>query len=233
MNYTLITGSTSDIGKNIAQTLSSKQNLILSARDGKKLQETLDSLSNPKSHKILTLDLKDISSIKDSISCLLDGGGVIENFIHCAGQAVFSPIRYFDYTQALETFNINFFSCCEIIATLLKKPNKPHLKNIILISSISALRGYKGSGIYGSSKACLNSLTKTLCDELSAQVKINSIILGNIPTTATKHLEMPKPSPSGEGKCEDVSALVEFLLQSEYLNGQNIILDGGRTSIGN
>lgn len=75
MNYTLITGSTSDIGKNIAQTLSSKQNLILSARDDKKLQETLDSLSNPKSHKILTLDLKDISSIKDSISCLLDGGG--------------------------------------------------------------------------------------------------------------------------------------------------------------
>lgn len=76
MNYTLITGSTSDIGKNIAQSLSSKQNLILSGRNPDKLEEVLNSLANPKSHKILTLDLKDISGIKDSISCLLNGGGV-------------------------------------------------------------------------------------------------------------------------------------------------------------
>lgn len=76
MKYTLLTGSTSDIGKNIAQTLSQTQNLILSGRNFEKLEETLSSLSNPKSHKILTLDLKDISSIKDSISCLLNGGGV-------------------------------------------------------------------------------------------------------------------------------------------------------------
>lgn len=159
-------------------------------------------------------------------------GGGIENFIHCAGEVEFTPIRYFDYAQSLEIFNVNFFSCCEIIATLLKKPNKPHLKNIILISSISALKGYKGSSIYGASKACLDSLTRSLCDELSMQVKINSIILGNIPTRATTQLEILKPSPSGGGKCEDVSALVEFLLQSEYLNGQNIVLDGGRSTTG-
>lgn len=160
------------------------------------------------------------------------GGGGIENFIHCAGEVEFSPIRYFDYKQSLESFNVNFFSCCEIIATLLKKPNRLYLKNIILISSISALRGYKGSSIYGASKASLDSLTRSLCDELSPQIKINSIVLGNIPTRSTTHLEMPKPSPSGEGKCEDVSALVKFLLESEYINGQNIVLDGGRSSIG-
>ncbi|MDO7253933.1 SDR family NAD(P)-dependent oxidoreductase [Helicobacter cappadocius] len=160
-------------------------------------------------------------------------GGGIENFIHCGGEAIFGPIRYFDYNQSIKSFNINFFSCCEIIATLLKKPNKPHLKNIILISSISALRGYKGSSIYGASKACLDSLTRSLCDELSPQIKINSIILGNIPTKATAQLEMQKPPPSGEGKCEDVSALVDFLLSSGYLSGQNIVLDGGRSSIGN
>lgn len=232
MNYTLITGSTSDIGKNIAQSLSSKQNLILSGRNPNKLEETLNSLANPKSHKILTLDLKNISGIKDSISCLLNGGGGIESFIHCGAEAEFSPIRYFDYMQSLDIFNINFFSCCEIISTLLKKPNRPYLKNIILISSISALKGYKGSSIYGASKACLDSLTRSLCDELSPQIKINSIILGNIPTIATKKLEMLKPSPSGEGRCEDVSALVKFLLESGYLNGQNIVLDGGRSTIG-
>ncbi|WP_095295505.1 hypothetical protein [Helicobacter sp. 13S00482-2] len=76
MNHTLITGATSEIGKNIAQTLCLKQNLILSGRDPKKLENTLNSLSNPQSHKILTLDLKDIWSIKDSISSMLNGGGV-------------------------------------------------------------------------------------------------------------------------------------------------------------
>ncbi|MDO7253934.1 hypothetical protein [Helicobacter cappadocius] len=76
MNYTLLTGATSDIGKNIAQVLSLKQNLILSGRNLNKLEETLKSLPNPKSHKLLTINLKDISSIRDSISCLLNGGGV-------------------------------------------------------------------------------------------------------------------------------------------------------------
>lgn len=232
MNYTLLSGSTSDIGKNIAQILSPSQNLILLGRNPQKLEATLQSLSNQASHKTLPLDLRDISSIKNSISCILDGGGGIENFIHCAGEVQFSPMRYFDYTQSLEMFNVNFFSCCEIISTLLKKPHKSYLKNIILISSISAIRGYKGSSIYGASKASLDSLVKSLCDELAPQVKINSIVLGNISTSSTAHLQMPKPSPSGEGKCEDVSALVKFLLKSEYLNGQNIILDGGRTSIG-
>lgn len=80
MSYTLITGSTSDIRKNIAQSLSSKQNLILSGRNPKKLEETLNSLSNPKNHKILTLDLKEISNIKNSISCLLNGGGGYREF---------------------------------------------------------------------------------------------------------------------------------------------------------
>ncbi|WP_095295507.1 SDR family oxidoreductase [Helicobacter sp. 13S00482-2] len=160
-------------------------------------------------------------------------GGGIKNFIHCGGKAEFSPIRYFNYAESIENFNVNFFSCCEIISTLLKKPNKPHLENIILISSISGIRGYKGSSIYGASKACLDSITRSLCDELSPQIKINSIVLGNINTKSTMHLESLKPSPIGEGKSEDVGNLVDFLLKSGYLNGQNIVLDGGRSTIGN
>lgn len=88
MNYTLLTGSTSDIGKNIAQILSPTQNLILSGRNIQKLEETLKSLSNPKSHKILDLDLKDIFSIKDSISYSLNGGGDREFYPLCRGSGI-------------------------------------------------------------------------------------------------------------------------------------------------
>ncbi|WP_095270999.1 SDR family oxidoreductase [Helicobacter sp. 13S00477-4] len=166
----------------------------------------------------------------------MGGGGGISSFIHCAGYADFSAIKHFDYTQSLETFNINFFSCCEIIKTLLKKTNKAYLKNILLISSISAIRGYKGSSIYAATKAGLDSLSRTLCNELSDTIRVNSIQLGNILTTSNTHLHQNnlKPSPTRDGKCEDVASLIEFLLSESagWINGQNIILDGGKSNIG-
>ncbi|WP_257874469.1 SDR family oxidoreductase [Helicobacter sp. 11S03491-1] len=144
-------------------------------------------------------------------------------------------MKHFDYSYALETFNINLFSCCEIMAALLKKPNQNHLKNVILISSISAKIGYKGTSVYAASKAGLDSLSRSLSHELSPQVRINSIILGNIQTRATQHLQDTLLAPPlGVGKPQDVSYLVEFLLsaRSGWITGQNIVLDGGKTSVG-
>lgn len=135
----------------------------------------------------------------------------------------------------MEVFNINLFSCAQIISTLLKKPNQNNLKNIIFISSISAKIGYKGTALYAASKASLDSLAKSLCDELSPKTRVNSIQLGNISTHTTLHLQDNiTSSPMGEGRPCDVANLIDFLTsdKSSWISGQNITLDGGKTSIG-
>lgn len=117
----------------------------------------------------------------------------------------------------------------------MRKPNQNNLKNIIFISSISAKIGYKGTALYAASKASLDSLAKSLCDELSPKTRVNSIQLGNISTQATSHLQDNiKSSPMGEGRPCDVANLIDFLTsdKSLWISGQNITLDGGKTSIG-
>ncbi|WP_143428310.1 hypothetical protein [Helicobacter sp. 13S00477-4] len=80
MNYTLLNGASSDIGKKIALTLSKNHSLLLSGRNHLKLQQTLQTLHNQKNHKILLLDLKEIQNIKIIINEFLKslngrGGG--------------------------------------------------------------------------------------------------------------------------------------------------------------
>ncbi|PAF45172.1 SDR family oxidoreductase [Helicobacter sp. 11S02596-1] len=249
MNYTLLSGGTSDIGKAIAHTLGKDHTLLLSARDEKKLEKILLSLPRDLPHQALPLDLNDIASIKPALEAFVLskeaknvewGGGRqtrgIETFIHCAGYVGFGAMKHFDYANALVSFNVNLLSCCEIIATLLKKSNQNALKNIILISSISSLRGYKGSSIYAAAKAGLDALARSLCDELTPNVKINSILLGPIPTKANAYLDQsPLNTPHiAQGSCEDVAGLVAFLCSkaSSHINGQNIVLDGGRSVMG-
>ncbi|PAF47054.1 hypothetical protein BKH46_04860 [Helicobacter sp. 12S02634-8] len=154
----------------------------------------------------------------------------IENFIHCAGEAAFGAIKHFDYMRALESFNVNYFSCCAIIAALLKKPNHNALKNIILISSISAIKGYKGTSIYAGAKAGLDSLARSLCAELADNININSLQLGPIPTRANAYLDTSRLCNNTYAQLtpSDVASWVAYLLACPHgLNGQNITLDGG------
>lgn len=73
MNYTFLSGATSDIGKAIAHSLSRSRTLLLSARDKKKLEEI--ELIPDFPHKILPLDLNHIQDIKPSIESFILGGG--------------------------------------------------------------------------------------------------------------------------------------------------------------
>lgn len=75
-NFILLTGATSNIGKQIANKFRDK-NLILCGRNKKELENLFDTLNN-KNNKILTLDL---SNIQDIQSLNEMGGGLRVLFI--------------------------------------------------------------------------------------------------------------------------------------------------------
>ena len=88
-----------------------------------------------------------------------------------------------DYQNALQIFNVNYFSAVEIISLLLKKNvNQRCLKNIIFISSILGKFGAKGHNLYSSTKAALDGLMKSLSVELAPEIRVNSILPGGVRT---------------------------------------------------
>lgn len=239
--YTLITGATSGIGRDLAIRLSGDRNLILVGRKETKLDELISQMSG--SHKALKLVI-DLDADRRQVALRLaeliqQDDLQIEALVHCAGTSKVMPMRQTD-TDSIDTiFNVNVLSAMELIRPLLKKENKGSLRNIVLISSLASIRGEKGNAVYAASKGALNALTISLAKELAPKVRVNSISPGTVETPMTQvfldseagaaHLQT---YPLGVGHCEDITNLVNFLLSDEarWITGQNIVIDGGRST---
>ena len=94
--------------------------------------------------------------------------------------------------------------------------------------------------VYGSSKAALDGLMRNLAMELAPTVRINSVLPGGMITEMTRDIfsdeakkaEFEKNYPLGIGTPAEIAPVVEFLLsdQSRWMTGQQITVDGGRTT---
>ena len=240
--YTIITGATSGIGLDLSKRLAKERNVILVGRNQEKLDFAISQVGDK--HHVLGFAC-DLDSDRKAIATqlsefILTNSIQIDSFVHCAGTSKVMAIRQ-AVTESVDTiFNVNILSAIEFIKLLLKKENKGALRNILLISSLASVRGEKGNSIYAASKGALNSLAVTLAKELAPKVRVNSISPGTVETPMTQdfiateagkiHL---KDYPLGVGHCEDITNLACFLLSdsSRWITGQNIIIDGGRSTL--
>ena len=239
--YTLITGATSGIGLDLAVRLSGERNLILVGRNEARLDELINQTGG--SNKVLKLVIDLDADRRQAASRLTEfiqsEGLQIEALVHCAGTSKVMPLRQAD-TDSIDTiFNVNILSAMELIRPLLKKENKGSLKNIVLISSLASIRGEKGNAVYAASKGALNALTISLAKELAPKVRVNSISPGTVETPMTQDFLKTESGvahlqtyPLGVGHPEDITNLACFLLSDEarWITGQNIVIDGGRST---
>ena len=143
-----------------------------------------------------------------------------------------------------KVFQVNLSSSFLIAQQLSGLMKKAKDANIINISSIYGeippkLEIYKNTNInnpaaYSASKAALSNLTKWLAVNLSPKIRVNSISPGGVYTKQNKIFvkkyinqtllnRMTKP--------EDIFSCILFLSSSmsQYITGQNIVVDGGFT----
>ena len=241
-DYILITGASSGIGQEIAIQLSAEYKLILCGLESETLISTRERCTNKSVHIIWEYNLSEIAGIRPSFENILKKNNIhVGGFIHCAGMMVVTRMKIVNYQQALQIFNVNYFSAVEIISLLLKKNlNQGCLKNILFISSILSKYGANGYNLYSSTKAALDGLMKSLSLELAPEIRVNSILPGGVKTPmSSSAFEDPEilakynhDYPLGIGKTSDIANLAAFLLsdKSRWITGQQIIIDGGRTA---
>ena len=232
----LVTGASSGIGESIVKLLaSSGANIILTARDEKKLKKVKSNLTG-NTHTYFLLDLEKF----DSIGELIENLPKIDGIVFCAGYNEFIPIKFIKKEKIDKIFNVNYFSSIFLLQKILKKKLLNKESSIVFISSISSVMGVPATTVYAASKASINSTVKVLASELAGQkIRVNAINPGMVVTPMlnqenidmNKLMEQEKLYPLGFGKPEDIAYAVEFHLssRSRWLTGAVMNLDGGLT----
>jgi pteridine reductase len=107
---------------------------------------------------------------------------------------------------------------------------------IVNIVDIHAQRPLRDHLVYGSAKAGLAMLTRSLAKDLAPEVRVNGVAPGAIlwPETnmddATKEIIISQIPLARGGQLDDVAGCVLYLVRdANYVTGQIIAVDGGRS----
>ena len=134
-----------------------------------------------------------------------------------------------------KTFQINTFSFLKIIQIILPFMMKFKWGRVINISSTGGLIGDKGTLLYSSSKNATHSMIEVMSKEYANfNITFNTLKLGNFNFGLYKLLkkevkeEILKKVPSHKtGNIKNIYNAIKFLIESDYVNGSSIKIDGG------
>ena len=240
MNKTVfITGAAKRIGKEIA--LSFKElgwNIIIHYNSSKEDALNLaKEINNANKNTAITvqgnLDVKeDVNAI---INEVLDAFPSIDLLINNASTFYPTPIDDISEEHWEKLVGSNLKGPLFLIQGL-KQKLKESKGSIINITDTNLSKGVANYSIYSAAKAGLESITKGLARELAPEIKVNAIAPGamleppDVTWTEEQKSKVIESIPLKRmGSEKDIAEAVNFLAHSQYITGQIIKVDGGRS----
>ena len=237
--HALITGSAKRIGASIARTLHASGLSIgihyhSSKSDAISLCKELNA-NRPDSASIFQADITQSLEARKLIKEFIHWGGKIDVLINNASSFYPTPIGKITDEDWNDLFGTNLkgpLFLCQEAATNLRE-NQGSIINLIDIHTKDPLRNHS---LYVSAKAGLKMLTQSLAKDLAPEIRVNGISPGAILwpeeniNDQKKEVILSQIPLQREGTPQDISDCVLFLLyHSNYITGQIITIDGGRS----
>ena len=233
----LVTGASSGIGRVVAIECSKLgASLIITGRNESRLIETYSQLSSSQ-HQLITADITCLDDIENLVSHI----DSIDGLVMCAGKGMLLPVQFSNREKFLDVFDSNFLYPIELLRILIKKKKIKNKSSIIAISSMGGTHFYTvGNGIYGASKAALDSYMKFCARELAPKgIRVNTVLPAMVDTplihngtvSDKDHEKQAQTYPLKRyGRPEDIAYAVIYLLSnaSEWVTGTSLVIDGGK-----
>lgn len=234
----LITGAARRIGAVVARRLHAEgMNLVLhyrnSEQDARALCQSLNTTRRD-SAILAQADLANLSGFDSLIKSALQWGS-LDLLVNNASVFYPTPIGHLSEADWDELMGSNLKA-----PLFLSQAAAPYLKNsrgvIINMLDVHARRPLREHTLYSTAKAGLAMLTLSLARELGPEVRVNGVAPGPIlwPEQGldekSKQAILDNTALKRSGSPDDIAAAIVYLVRdADYVTGQIIAVDGGRS----
>ncbi len=237
--WALVTGAAKRIGAVISTALheAGANVAIHYLNSGEDAEQLASQLNQVRSDSALTVqgDLKNTADLKQMIDQLTKRTGGLDILVNNASSFYPTPLESITEEHWDDLLGINLKA-----PLFLSKISLPYLKKnngvIINIVDVHAQRPLKNHSVYGSAKAGLAMLTRSLAKDLGPDVRVNGVSPGAILWPESGISKRVKENILGQvplgrpGTPDDIAAAVVFLVRdAPYVTGEIIAVDGGRS----
>lgn len=235
----LITGAAKRIGAAIAKRLhAAGANVAIhyraSAKEADALRDTLNGLRE-NSAATFAADLNETSNIDGLVSDVIAWRGRLDVLVNNASSFYPTPLGEIDEENWSDLVGSNLKA-----PIFLSQAAAPYLRktsgNIVNIVDIHAHRPLRNHAVYGSAKAGLVMLTRSLAKDLAPDVRVNGVAPGAIAwpengMSKSMQENIIAQIPLGRtGAPDDIANAVRFFVcEATYCTGQILAIDGGRS----
>lgn len=235
--YYIITGAGSGIGRETSRVLAELgASVIMMDVNSEGLAET--SAIGGKCCHPMTIDLTDATAVSDAVAKIVEQYGKLDGLVHCAGISSRKPLNVLSKEGFSKVMDVNFYSFVELVKQCAKKKHINDGASIVVMSSISSIRGYKAKTEYCVSKAAVDAFVRCMALELAdRKIRVNSVMAAEVLTPlALKAREMNAAvgasdfnAPLGPSEPYEVANTIAFLLSdaTKTITGTSLLIDGG------
>ncbi len=227
--YILVTGGLGCLGNGIAEALEAAgANIII-----------FDCAKSDRENTY-QVDVTDMDEVRNALKEIAK----VDVLINCAGEIYSEPLVNMlkKEIHSMESWNrvinSNLNSCFVMSACVAEKMIAMRTKGVIInFSSVSA-KGNMGQAAYSAAKAGIESFTKVAAKELGMfKIRSCAVAPGFIETPSTKSAlseamidHWKKQTPLRKlGQMADINSTVKYIIETDYLSGAVISVDGGLT----
>jgi len=230
----LVTGSTNNIGRAIAEALALQGfHVIVTSRNEEEAKAVSEKLSKKGSY--FRVDFSEVSAIERLFNFIrgrfqrLDV--LVNNVTYTKNESILDcDLSAWEYT--INTSLRSYYLCTKLAAEMMKRQGGGTIVNI----TISSTRGTKDKFSYTTSKGGVNNLTMCAAIDLAPfNIRVNAVGSGLVGTPVGYREYVNRPFkneriPIGHiGEPEDVAEAVAFLVsdKAKYIVGAILSVDGG------
>jgi acetoacetyl-CoA reductase/3-oxoacyl-[acyl-carrier protein] reductase len=222
----IITGSSMGIGRYLAEKFISDKTIVYGTY-----------LNNPPIEKSRYFSKVDISDFNEIVEWFYKIKPELKSVVllNCAAINYNRYAHKSDLNRWHEVVQVNLLGTFNMIRAILPFMREQNYGRIVNFSSVLAQRGVAGTSAYAASKAALWGMSKSIAAENAGKnITINCLNLGYFNLGMIEQVseelqdEIKKSIPAGDfGDPENIYKAVRFLIESNYVNGSSIDINGG------
>jgi NAD(P)-dependent dehydrogenase (short-subunit alcohol dehydrogenase family) len=181
----------------------------------------------------LRADVTDHTQVEHAVKQTMESFGRVDILINMASIYLETPTPSLaDWSLAMQANATSAFHLSMLTAPIMKL-NGGRIINFADWLPVSGRPRYKGYVPYYSSKATVVALTESLALELAPEILVNAIAPGPILAppdfSAEENARVTNVTPLRRwGGSEEIAKTVLFLIETEFITGECIRVDGGR-----